>query len=306
MQMDRRNFLKSIAASAAIFGSSAIWSAQEIEAAKRRKPTRRKSPPQVTTESVFNGIMNSVQTENWKNYSIGALIGIIGMRLLNTPYVGGTLEVSETVESCVINLIELDCVTFFESSLCLARIIKKERYSIDDYIQELTFVRYRNGKIHNYASRLHYTADWIYDNVKKGVVDDITPVIGGERIKFDIFFMTDNSEQYPSLRRTPKLIAEIGSIEDSINKRDYYYIPTEKTPQFLDRIQMGDIICVVTSKEGLDYSHTGIAHVEKGVVRMLHASSKEKKVILDVELHEYLQKHPSGLGMTVVRPREIS
>lgn len=305
--MNRRNFLKTMAT--ATVAGTGLFSAIDLfgRKKKRRKPTRRKPlAPIATTETTFDGMIKQAQSSDWKRFSIGTLIGMIAQKLINTPYVGGTLDINEASESCIANLIELDCVTLFESSLCLARIIKKERYTMDDYVQELTFVRYRGGKIYNYASRLHYTADWMFDNVKKDVVEDITPVIGGELIKFDLFFMSENSELYPALRKIPKLIGEIESIEDSIRKRDYFYIPTAKVPSFSDRIQTGDIICIVTSKEGLDYSHTGLALVENGIVRFLHASSKEKKVILDVELSQYLAGHATGKGISVLRPKEIA
>ncbi len=306
--MNRRTFLKTTAIGAISgFGllSGIDAFARPKKRKSRRKKTKVKAVPIATTETVFDGLMKSAQANNWKHYSIGALIGLIGQKLLGTGYLGGTLDINPALEGCVVNLLELDCVTFFESSLCLARIIKKERFTMDDYVQELTFVRYRHGKIYNYSSRLHYTADWIADNVKKDVVDDITPLLGGEPIKFDLSFMSENSELYPALRRTPKLIGEIESIEDSIRKRSYSYIPTKMVKENSNRIQTGDIICIVTSKEGLDYSHTGLAMVEKGVVRFLHASSKEHKVILDVELADYLPTHPTGLGITVLRPKEV-
>lgn len=301
--MNRRDFIK-FAAGAGVISSLAFTSLDAFARPRKRKPVKRKAPV-ATTESVFASLMKSAQSDDWKKYSIGALIGLIGQKLIGTPYVGGTLEVNENSEECVVNLIELDCVTLCESTLALARMIKKDRYTVEEYTQELTYIRYRGGKIYNYASRLHYTSDWIFDNVKKDVVDDISSLIGGEQIKFDVYFMSENSELYPQLRKTPKLIAEIGSIEDSIRKRDYYYIPNAKVAAFSDRIQTGDMICIVTSKAGLDYSHTGIAYVENGTVRLLHASSKEKKVILDSELSQYLAGHPSGRGISVVRPKEL-
>ncbi len=65
-------------------------------------------------------------------------------------------------EQLVINLTGLDCTTFLENSLALARCIKKGTTSFEDYLEELQFIRYRDGVIDGYTSRLHYFSDWIY------------------------------------------------------------------------------------------------------------------------------------------------
>lgn len=300
--MNRRNFV-----GLSLGLASSLFFPNLSDAKKRKKKKTKRAPekPIETTSSRFEKLVKFSQTESWQKYSIGALIGIIGNKLLETPYVGGTLEINDEDEACVVNLIELDCVTFYENCLAFARMIKKGRSSMDDFTAELTFIRYRNGKIYNYASRLHYTSDWISDNVKKGVVDDISIIIGGEAIKFDLYFMSENSEQYPALKKVPKLIAEIESIEDHINKKEFGFIPTDRIASIADRIQTGDIIGIVTSKAGLDYSHTGLAYVDNGNVKLLHASSKFKKVVLDTTIAEYLAANSSAKGISVLRPREV-
>lgn len=306
--MDRRDFFKT-SLGVALFGGGLLSSIDLLAAKKRRKPVRRKKKreePIKTNEMVFEDIIKTAKANDWKKYSIGAMMGHIAQKFYGTPYVGGTLDINDMQESCVVNFLELDCVTFYETVLTLARIIKKDRLTIEDFTQELTFIRYRKGKLNDYTSRLHYTSDWIYDNVKKDVVDDISSVVGGDPIKFDVSFMSENSELYPSLRKIPKMIAEIESYEESIRKRTYYYIPNDKVASFSDRIQTGDIICIVTNKPGLDYSHTGLAIVENGTARLCHASSKEKKVLLDVEIDKYLQSNSSSKGISILRPKEIA
>lgn len=66
------------------------------------------------------------------------------------------------------NLTGLDCVTFFENVLDMARIFRQGKYEFDDLLAAVTHTRYRGGKLDGYLSRLHYTADWIHDNVAKG------------------------------------------------------------------------------------------------------------------------------------------
>ena len=128
----------------------------------------------------------------------------IGKSFLETEYVAHTLE-KEGDEQLVINLTGLDCTTFLETSLTFARCIKKGKTSFEDYQNELTFIRYRDGKIDKYPSRLHYFSDWIYNNQQKSIVKDITEEIGGKKIKFAVDFMSKNPKYYKQLKKIPSL-----------------------------------------------------------------------------------------------------
>jgi hypothetical protein len=60
---------------------------------------------------------------------------------------------------------------------------------------------------------------------------------------------------------------------------------------------------MITNKKGLDTSHIGIASWHKDGLHMLNASSVHKKVIEEpMTLFKYMQKHPSQIGVRVVRP----
>jgi len=95
-------------------------------------------------------------------------------------------------------------------------------------------------------------------------------------------------------------------LEKEINKRKHWYIPKSKIREAQKHIQTGDIIALATDKEGLDYGHTGLAYRdERGKIRLLHASQKKKKVLLDTELYEYTQSIETHIGITVARPLEV-
>ena len=84
------------------------------------------------------------------------------------------------------------------------------------------------------------------------------------------------------------------------------YIPaslTGKGRRELSCIQDGDILALVTSRDGLDVSHQGIAvWGSDGRLHLLNASSISHRVVLDsVPLYRYLQKHPSSVGIRVIR-----
>ncbi len=112
----------------------------------------------------------SALIEKRSDEQLAELMGNLGMLLLGTKYEGGTLE-GPGAEVCRADLTGLDCVTFFENALGMARILKKGTPTFDAFLRELTFTRYRGGALTDYTSRLHYTAEWMGDNCSSGFDD---------------------------------------------------------------------------------------------------------------------------------------
>ncbi len=255
------------------------------------------------SEIIFNKIIQKAKKNNWKSKTIGDLIIEIAKEFINTPYVAYTLE--GDTEICRINLEGLDCVTFYENALSMARLLKKGYSSYDKLIEEVTFIRYRNGIIEDYTSRLHYTSEWILDNIKKGVISDITKKLGGNSIRFNLSFMSQNPQFYKSLNDNPEFIKSIKKIEQEINNIEFYFIPTSKVKLIQDKLANGDIIAIVTNKKGLDYSHTGLVYKKQNKSYLLHASSKLGRVLIDKQLSDYLKNSKNSIGITVLRPLEV-
>ncbi|MDH6358046.1 N-acetylmuramoyl-L-alanine amidase-like domain-containing protein [Parabacteroides sp. PF5-9] len=228
-----------------------------------------------------------------------------GKYFLNTPYVASTLE--KEPESLVINLREMDCTTFVENVIALSQTIKSPTPSFEHFCRNLQRLRYRNGKITDYSSRLHYTSDWIYTNERKGFVKDITRQIGGVILPLNLSFMSTHPDSYIQLKNHPDLIPKIEKIERDINTRMYYYLPKELIKYKKAKMQNGDMVCFVTSIKGLDISHIGFIYHEGDKLTFIHASSKEKKVIINSEpLSTYTENMKSNTGIIVVRPLQTN
>ena len=222
---------------------------------------------------------------------------------LETPYVGGTLDRSEN-EELVINLHELDCMTLVENCLALSRTMQLSSPDYDSFEQELRQIRYRNGVINGYVSRLHYTTDWIFDNAGKGIIEDVTYALGGRKFKADVHYMSENSEKYPHLAADSEAVQQIALVEQAINARNiYYYIPKKEIALHQSLIKNGDIIGFTTAIPGLDISHLAIAYWNKQQLTFIHASSKAKKVIINPEsLIDYCNAVRTCTGIMVLRP----
>ena len=101
------------------------------------------------------------------------LVVFYANKLLGTPYVAHTLE-GET-EMLTINIDELDCTTFVETLYALTQTTLSRRATWRDYANNLESIRYRNGVMGDYSSRLHYISDWIVNNSARGNLKDIAP-----------------------------------------------------------------------------------------------------------------------------------
>lgn len=235
---------------------------------------------------------------------IGDVIAEVGKSFIDTDYVAGTLDKNKS-ESLVINLTGLDCVTFVENCLVFARCVKQGKTTFEDYKAELKKIRYRDGVINGYSSRLHYFCDWIWDNESKGIVQNITADIGGVSYSKNIDFMSTHTNSYKQLADSAELEG-IKASEDAINSRYYYYIPTKDISKSYDLMQTGDIIATTTSIGGLDVTHTGYVYKEAGGTYFMHASSKSKKVIIsNEELQEYVAGDSKKTGIMVARPLDV-
>ena len=250
---------------------------------------------------VLSKIIARAEREAWSEIPTGELMGLIGKEFLGVPYVGGTLE-GAGPEVCRLDLGGLDCVTYFENALGIARMIQVHGDSIQDLMNEITYTRYRGGELDGYISRLHYTAEWISDNIKKNVVKDITSDLGGVPLDIHVDFMSKHPQYYTPLKNDPALVKRIAKIEASINATPRTYIPKGKIRAIESQLQTGDIIAVATSKKGLDYAHTGMILRKDGVSHFMHASTTHKKVLIDKPIGEYVAGVKAHTGITAVRP----
>jgi hypothetical protein len=222
---------------------------------------------------------------------------------LETPYIAGTLD-SLKEESLVVNLRETDCMVLVENCLALSRTALLPSPDYEEFERELQQIRYRNGIINGYVSRLHYTTDWIFNNVEKGIFEDVTYALGGRKFKPNVHYMSENSQKYERLANDSNAVRQMAQIEKVINTRNiYYYIPKKEIAQRQSLIKDGDIICFTTSIPGLDVSHLGIAYWRKGQLTFIHASSVAKKVIINPNpLIEYCNAISTCTGIMVLRP----
>ena len=245
-----------------------------------------------------DGIASGIKTPN-------ELVAFYADKLLSTPYVAHTLEGDE--ELLTINIDELDCTTFIESLYALARTTMNGRYSWRDYAANLENLRYRNGEMGDYSTRMHYISEWILNNSARGNLKEITADLPhADYLIKTIDFMTKHKDSYRSLKNDSAMVEKIKGYEMALRNHRMPYL---KKSWLGDKavkaaLRNGDFVGLVTKIEGLDISHLGIIHKDdKGEIYLLDASMSGGKVMLE---EKNLRDHLSGskstcLGIRVFR-----
>lgn len=226
----------------------------------------------------------------------------IANEFIGEKYVGGTLE-QGVEEPLFISCTELDCTTFVELVLAIAKTADEGSCSFSDICRNLETIRYRNGKNSGYTSRLHYISWWITDSAKTGIIEEVTPQISKEKQLLDLNFMSTHPGSYTMLAENPKLVTEIEKFEIPYRSIDVNYIPKEEVEHTgHENIKAGDIIAITTSIPGLDVAHLGFAYYNNGTLCLLHASSGKGNVIKDTTpLRDYLMNNKRHTGIRVFR-----
>lgn len=238
--------------------------------------------------------------------SIGGYMVFFGRQLRGVPYVGKTLEKNK-VEKLVVNLRELDCTTYVETVLALSRCMAQGKPTFANYCTQLRLIRYVGGVV-SYPTRKHYFTYWIQQSAKQGLVKDIQspnpPFKAVQTVKAN--YMTRHISQYPMLVSHSEWVSKIAAMEKGITGLKPRYIPKaalNNSKLLRSTVHNGDIIGLVTTKDGLEISHLGIAVWHKDGLHMLNASSLQHKVVEDSALLKtYLSKRKTEKGIRIVRP----
>lgn len=232
-------------------------------------------------------------------------------KFMGTPYLAHTLEVLDGEERLIVNTRQLDCTTLVENVTALTLCAYRSLYTFRDYLNTLMSLRYRQGKLDGYTSRLHYFTDWIIDNTQKQLVDEIQqpvpPFTALQTVRVN--YMSSHPQSYKALRQHAAFVDVIRQQEDSLTGRVFRYIPKSAlynpTQALRQAVHDGDIIAITCDKPGLDIAHLGFAVWRSNGLHLLNASQLHKKVVEEpMNLYEYLQKHSSFTGIRIVRIRK--
>ncbi|PYK12287.1 MAG: DUF1460 domain-containing protein [Verrucomicrobia bacterium] len=258
----------------------------------------------------FNRLVAKAKAGNWKALPIGERTAVVGQALVGTRYKHFTLEIDNRVESPSVNFQGVDCWTFFEIALSFARMLNEpeSNWTPERLLHYIEMDRYRAGECTgDYLSRLHYLEDWLYDNDRRGLVEDMTRDLGGRSVPHSAREMSAGWRHYRYLAANRSLLGPLSRMEANVSSRALYEIPKNKVAGIESKLRSGDIIGIISRDRRDLYStaHVGLAlRTSDGVLHFMHASSPSNygRVVVDSELSKYLYRYSSDSGILVARP----
>lgn len=227
-------------------------------------------------------------------------------RLKGTPYVAHTLD-GYAEERLVVNLRQLDCLTYVENVTALTLCARQGRRTFADFCDALRRLRYRKDCATSYEARLHYFSDWIDDNASKGVCTEVQapnpPFKAVQTV--NVNYMSTHPSKYAMLKGRPQRIKAIAEAERRLSGTRRRYIPkaaVDNSALLRSTVEDGDIIALTTTLAGLDIQHVGFAVWHADGLHLLNASSLRHKVVEEPKtLRRYLQGQPTMTGMRIIR-----
>lgn len=233
----------------------------------------------------------------------GAAVLSTAHYFVGTPYVSGTLDRNKH-EQLVVNTTELDCTTFVEIVTAIVLTHREGKTDFSSFCRNLERIRYRNGELNGYESRLHYMSQWIADSAKTGIIEEVAGPSHIAKQQLDLSFMSNHPESYQQLKNNKPLTEKISQYEKQFRGTQAKYIPKKllgKSKKELD-INDGDIITLVTSIKGLDVTHCGFAFYKSDSLHLIHASSIKGAVVADsTSLYNYQKCKKTQSGIRVFR-----
>ncbi|MFZ5952741.1 MAG: N-acetylmuramoyl-L-alanine amidase-like domain-containing protein [Candidatus Rifleibacteriota bacterium] len=184
----------------------------------------------------------------------------------------------------------LDCMTYVEHVLALAN-SSRPAYR-DEFLCRLIDVMFNSdgGPLYNHQ-RSHFTSHWADVNEQKGYLKNV-------------------ARNHPMATSRTLLLNKVGN-NRTFYVEDRFMISTQpKTVWYFDRktvlagkadLQSGDILALVTDKEGLDVTHMAFFIVKNKKKWLRHASLKLNRIV-DQDFNQYLKDHESVKGLMVMRP----
>jgi hypothetical protein len=258
----------------------------------------------------FDRLVQMAREGGWKTLPIGERTATVGRALVGTRYKSFTLEIDNRIEAPSANFYGMDCWTFFEIALGFARMLNEPEidWTPETLLHYIELDRYRGGECTGeYLSRLHYLEDWLADNDRRGLVDDLTRQLGGVRVRHAAHEMTIGWKHYRYLAANPSLLRPLAQMEARVTGRPLYEIPKRRVAAIESKLRTGDIIGIISRDRPGSYStsHVGLAYrTGDGVLHFLHASSPRNygKVVVDSRLSSYLYRYSTDTGILVGRP----
>lgn len=220
-----------------------------------------------------------------------------------------------------VRLDAVDCVTFVEQSLAMAR-----ARTAEGMLDELARIRYKNG-VTTYQDRNHFTeADWLPNNIAAGIIRDITAEVAGSDTRTITKLISKRAwyaaktvkdlkgPRIAGLSEAEKqaLVAEWRASGAYIPDQtaSLAYLPIETLARHAKDIPNGTIVSLVRADKPTIptvVSHMGLILQKDGHTFLRHAAQGDR--VIDVPVPGYFDKYKTSkwplLGLNLAAPTEL-
>jgi len=255
---------------------------------------------QIVETKIFRELVAAIAGNTKDGHDAGPLLMPIARFFLGSPYLAHPLEQAGP-ERLIVNLHAFDCMTYVETVVALAHTLAKDGTDEAAFTRTLERIRYREGRVDGYASRLHYFSEWLQDNEAKGILHEITAEICGTPWEKRVNFMTAHRDRYPALADEGTYLA-MSAVEEAWAARPRHYLPKEFLLGREGQIRDGDILAITADQDGVDVLHCGFALRKRGRIHLLHASERAGRVVVSPEtVYRYLHLRRTRTGLLIAR-----
>jgi len=206
-------------------------------------------------------------------------------------------------ELLTVDLNGFECVTLVESSMAVASCTHQGTPDQACFERELRGLRYRDGELDGYGSRLHYFSEWLDEQVLQGRADALTAALGGQAVPFTFDYMSKRAHRYPALS-DPQVAERVVQVERQLSATPRWMLGQDAITPIHSQLQDGDIVAVVGTRPGLFIRHVGLVDMgADGLPRLLHASSHLRRVtVTKGSIGNYINWNDNRVGVVVIRP----
>ena len=244
------------------------------------------------SQTVESYQMQKSKLSNCKTFK-DSLVAVAKL-FIGVPFKAKTLE--ESPELLVVNLTGMDCITFVEYAIAITR-----SEDTSAFRNKLTSLRYRDGLIGGYSSRIHYLSEWLVRTSRKGIFTNVG-VNGNRCFEPELTFMSNHASSYNALKNDTLELYNIRSKESDFNKLKLGFNYYDREHFKNEYLQNGDIVAFKSKVNGLDFDHLGFVVYDRGKMKLLHASLDNKVVMLTNEsVKEYFNRIKKFDGIVIVR-----
>lgn len=210
-----------------------------------------------------------------------------------TPYLLGPLGEGPEApfdKKPLINLQQVDCVTFTEQTLALAL---SQNY--EQAVATLQKIRYKAGEV-KMECRNHYTmADWTVNN--RWLMEDISARLTGHQW----LSRTISHQQLFAAQKFAGI-----QVREPDRRMKVAYVPDTHIESILPQLKSGDMGVLIQDHPGIFAAHIGFMIQKEGQWVYRNATSIGSKQVVDTPIDaliDSLKKSKRLIGMSFIRPR---